>query len=94
MPAPYSNITVSNDIKDYMRLVLGGRIKTCDCLMDAFAQIGAGTIPYGPDILEPQHLAVDRCRHTILFSINELINEVYITEVIYPARNGLRGIIP
>jgi hypothetical protein len=93
MPPPYKRIIIRLDVQDYMAQQLAHLPDVQDCLIDAFKQLKRGEIAYGPDIIEPMHFAVDRCRHTILFSINERTDTLYITQLIYPARNTLRGIL-
>ena len=93
MPAPYNRVIIDLAVQEYMRLRLVKLPDVQDCLIKVFSGLLTGDILFRSDIIEPQHHAVDRCQHTILFSINERSRTLYVTRLIYPARNSLRGIL-
>ncbi len=88
---PTKRVIVDIDVQDYIRVTLSQAPDTQDCLIGVFKRLGQGRLAYGPDVIDPRFHAVDQCGFTILFS--DRGNTLYITELIFPARNGLRGIL-
>ena len=84
-------VIVDLDVQNWLCKTLSSSPDVQQCLIETFKQLGSEQLAYGPDIISPGHCAVDKCGFTILFSVKD--NEIYITELFTPARNGLRGIL-
>ena len=92
MPGPFKQAYVAPKVEAIMMHLAITMPDTYECLMSLFKKIIDGSVEIGPDILDIDHHAVDGCGYTVLLSFAEGQDLVQINELIFPSRNGLRGI--
>lgn len=92
MSAPFDKIYITPHAEDILITIAMHQEDVYRCLKKLFTNILQGVADIGPDILEPDLHAVDGCGFTVFVSFNKSSEYIQIDDLIFPARNGLRGV--